>query len=82
MFLTKEDQLLSWDSYEIDNRWVNLKSLPDKIKDKDYAIKYYTEGLPKDCNEKIGYLYTHSLFQSTKDSASLMRKNMNTVSIH
>ena len=46
---------------------MNLKSLADKIKDKDYAVKYYTEGWSKDSNENIGFLYPNSLIPSTKD---------------
>ena len=63
----KVDRLLSWDSYEIDNRWVNLKSLHVKMKDEDYAVEYHTEGWPKDSNVKIGFLYPNSLIPSTKD---------------
>ena len=58
---------MSCDSYEIDKGWVNIKSLPDKMQDKDYAIGYYTEGWPKDAYEKIGFLYSNSLITSTKD---------------
>ena len=60
LFFKEEDGLLSWDSYEIDKCWVNLRSLPDKMQDEDYAIEYYTEGWPKDANEKIGFLYLNS----------------------
>ena len=38
LFFEKEDKLLSWDSYGIDNLWVNLKSLPDKMKNEGYAV--------------------------------------------
>ena len=66
LFFKKEDLLLSWDSYEIDSCWVNLKYY--KIKDEDCAAEYYTEGRPKDCNEKISFLDPYSLIPSTKDS--------------
>ena len=68
MFFKKKDQLLSWDSNEIDTCWVDLKSLPDKMKDEDYAIEYYTEGWPKYSDEIIGFWYPNSLMPSTKDT--------------
>ena len=82
MFCKKEDRLLSWDSYEIDKRWVNLKSLLDKMQDKDYAMEHYTERWPKDSNENIGFLHSNSLIPSTKDCYLSSKKNMNTLSIH
>ena len=74
LFFKKEDRLLSCDSYELDNRLVILKSLPDKMQDKDYAMEYYIEGWPKDANEKIGFLYSNSLIPSTKDYHFLNEK--------
>ena len=47
---------------------MNLKSFPNKIKDEDYAVEHYTEGWPRNSNEKIGFLYPNSLIPSTKDS--------------
>ena len=82
LFFKKEDQLLSCDSYEIDKRWVNLSSLPDKMKDEDYTVKNYTEVWSKDSNEKIGFLYQNLLISSTKERFFSNGKNMNAVLIH
>ena len=50
---------MSWNSYEID---------------KHYAIGYYTEGWPKDANEKISFLYSNLSIPSTKDCFFLNEK--------
>ena len=52
------------------------------MKDEDYAVEYYTEGWPKDYNEKICFLYPNSFIPSTKDSFFSNEKNMNTILIH
>ena len=46
---------------------MNIKSLSDKMDDKNFAVNNCTEGWPKDSKETIGYLYSHSLIPLTKD---------------
>ena len=82
LFLKEEDRLVSGDSYEVDDRWLNIKSLPDKMQDEDYNIDYYTQEWSKNSKEKISFLHSNLLIPSTKDCYFPNEKNTNTVSIH
>ena len=44
------------------------------MQNEDYGVDYYTEGWPKDSNEKIDFLHPNSLIPSTKKDYFLNEK--------
>ena len=63
----EEDRIFFWDSYRVDNYWVNIKYVANKMQDEDYVVDHFTEGWPKDSKEKISFIFSNSIIPSTKD---------------
>ena len=60
---------MSWDSYQVDKLWINIKNYGIKFNDELETIWYFTEGWNKNkySEDKFHDVYYHGLCPSVKD---------------